>query len=184
MPTNVASYAVSTNVDQSTADGYKGSEFLWGSRKGVQPTAETVAITVNHVMSNILVYIKPGNGFTDETLAASTVGVTICNVKTEATVNLSTGVATAAGAAKSVTPYDETGYYRALIVPQTVAANTALVIVTVNGIQYTYTPSSAIELKSNTQHKFTVTVNKVGSGVDIGVGNWTTDETDYGGSAE
>ena len=184
VPANVAAYAVSTNTNQSTADGYKGSEFMWGKREGVMPTSETVSITVNHVMSNVLVYIKPGEGLTDETIAASTVGVTICNVMTEATVNLATGVTTATGAAKSVTPYDETGYYRALIVPQTVAANTVLVIVTVNGFQYTYTPSTAVELKPNTQHKFTVTVNKIGSGVDIGVDSWTTDETDYGGWAE
>lgn len=183
-PTNVGSYAITTSTDQSTDAGYKGSEFLWGKRESVLPTSETVAITVTHTMSNILVYVKPGTGFTEETLGASTVSVKICNVKTDATVNLATGAATATGSGKSVIPHDESGYYRALIVPQTVSANTALVIVTVNDVQYTYTPDKDIELKSNTQHKFTVTVNKVGSGVDIGVGSWTTDETDYGGSAE
>ena len=183
-PANVSAYAVSTNPDQSTDDGYKGSEFLWGKREGVLPSPETVNVTVNHVMSNVFVYIKPGKGFTDEMLTAAAVNVKIVNVKTDATVNLATGVVTAAGAAKTVTPHDETGYYRALIVPQTVAANTALIIVTVNDVQYTYTPTENVELKSNTQHKFTVTVNNVGNGVDIGVGNWTTDETDYGGSAE
>ena len=183
-PTNVSAYAVSTNTDQSTESGYKGSEFLWGKREGVLPTTETVAITVNHIMSNLLIYVKPGNGFTDEMFASSTVSVKICNVKTDATVNLATGVVTATGSTKSVTPHDETGYYRALIVPQTAVANTALVIVTIDDVQYTYTPTENIELKSNMQHTLTIMVNKTGSGLGIGVGSWTTDENDYGGSAE
>ena len=183
-PSNVSAYPITVNTDQSTDVGYKGSEFLWGKREGITPTAEPVAVTVKHVLSNVVVYVKPGNGFTEETLASSDIAVKVCNVRTEATVNLATGEASAAGSAKSVVPYDETGYYRALIIPQTIAANTALVIVSVNGVQYTYTPDKSIELKSNTQHKFTVTVNKVGGGVDIGVGGWDIDESDYGGSAE
>lgn len=183
-PANALAYAVSTSTGQDTDAGYKSSDFLWGKREGVAPTSGAVAITVNHVMSNVLVYVKPGDGFTDETLAAAAVSVKICNVKTDATVNLATGVATATGSGKSVTPHDEMGYYRALIVPQTTVANSALIIVTIDGVQYTYTPTESFELKPNTQHKFTVAVNKVGTGVSIGVGNWTTDETDHGGSAE
>jgi hypothetical protein len=38
--------------------------------------------------------------------------------------------------------------------------------------------------KANKQHKFTVTLNKVNNGVNVGIGGWETDEEDYGGSAE
>ena len=110
------------------------------------------------------------------------VGIEIgLGVKTAATINLATGAATATGNATEVTPYLENGQYRALIVPQTTAEG-ALVVVTVDGVDYTLT--RAMTFKANKQHKFTVTLNKVSNGVNVGIGGWETDEEDYGGSAE
>ena len=53
---------------------------------------------------------------------------------------------------------------------------------TVDGVDYTL--AKGFTFKANTQHKFTVTVNKASSGVDIGVGDWEIDDTDNGGAAE
>lgn len=178
---NTAAHAFATKADQSVLANYKASEFLWGKTAGAAPTEEAVGITVNHVFSNVLVILKAGNGFTEETFAAATKSVRICNVKTGATIDLSTGIATADGAATSVIPYNEGDYYRALIVPQTVAEG-ALVQATVDGTIYTL--SRGFTFRANTQHKFTVTVNKVSGGVNIGIGGWDVDEEDYGGSAE
>ena len=160
---------------------YKASEFLWGKVAGIAPTEEAVNITTNHTFSNALVILKPGDGFTEESLAAATKSVKICGVKTNATINLATGVATANGNATEVTPYLENGQYRALIVPQTTAEG-ALIVVTVDGVDYTL--SRSMTFKANKQHKFTVTLNKVSNGVNVGIGGWETDEEDYGGSAE
>ena len=81
----------------------------------------------------------------------------------------------------NVTPYLDGAQYRALIVPQT-TADGPLVVVTVDGVDYTL--SRAMTFKANKQHKFTITLNKTSNGVNIGIGGWTEDEEDYGGSAE
>ena len=135
---------------------YKASEFLWGKSAGIAPTEEAVGITVSHTFSNMVITLKPGDGFTAESLAAATKSVKICGVKTGATIDLATGVATANGNATEVTPYLDGAQYRALIVPQTTAGG-ALIVVTVNGTDYTL--SRAMTFKANKQHKFTVTLN-------------------------
>ena len=178
---NTAAYAFATKADQSTLANYKASEFLWGKVEAVTPTEEAVDITVNHSFSNALVILKPGDGFTEEKLAAAEKSVKICGVKPGATIDLATGVATATGNKTNVTPYLENGQYRALIVPQTTEEG-ALIVVTVDGVDYTLTRS--MTFKANKQHKFTVTLNKVSNGVNVGIGGWETDEEDYGGSAE
>lgn len=178
---NTAAHAFATKADQSSLANYKASEFLWGKTTGVAPTEEAVNITTNHTFSNALVILKPGDGFTEESLAAATKSVKICGIKTNATIDLATGVATATGNATEVTPYLENGQYRALIVPQTTAEG-ALIVVTVDGVDYTL--SRSMTFKANKQHKFTVTLNKVSNGVNVGIGGWETDEEDYGGDAE
>ena len=180
-PNSVTAYKFSTKADQSTLANYKASEFLWGKTDSVSPTESVVPITVNHMFSNALVVVEPGAGFTAESLAASNVEVKICNIKTDASINLATGVVSASGAPTSVTPLYEGTYYRALIVPQTVEES-ALIIVSVDGVNYTLT--KGFSFKANTQHRFTVTVNKVNNGVNIGIGGWQIDDTDNGGSAE
>ena len=178
---NTAAHAFATKADQSSLANYKASEFLWGKTTGVAPTEEAVNITTNHTFSNALVILKPGDGFTEESLAAATKSVKICGVKTNATIDLATGVATANGNATEVIPYLDGAQYRALIVPQTTAEG-ALIVVTVDGVDYTLT--RAMTFKANKQHKFTVTLNKVSNGVNVGIGGWETDEEDYGGDAE
>lgn len=90
-------------------------------------------------------------------------------------------MANATGNATEVTPYLENGQYRALIVPQT-SAERALIVVTVDGVDYTLTRS--MTFNANKQHKFTVTLNKANNGVNVGIDGWETDEEDYGGDGD
>ena len=53
---------------------------------------------------------------------------------------------------------------------------------TVNGTEYAFKRGFTFE--PGRQHKFTVTVNKTGSGVNVGVGGWEEDDWDNGGDAE
>ncbi|MBR5844628.1 MAG: fimbrillin family protein [Bacteroidaceae bacterium] len=181
-PTNVNAYAFSVNADQSTEDNYWGSDFLWGKASAVSPTSQAVPVTTHHSFSNALLYIVPGDGFTANDLAAANIEVKICNVKTGASINLATGVATATGTATDIKPLNTGAYYRALIVPQTVADGTNLVTVKIDDVTYTY--AKGMTFVANTQHKLTIKVNKTGNGVNIGIGEWETDDEDYGGSAE
>ena len=181
-PSSVTAYPFSVSTDQSVVSNYKASDFLWGKTAGVTPTASTIQITVKHVMSNVLVYLQPGSGFTTQTLAAATKSVTICNTKPASTIDFATGAATATGSVAEIKTSVESGYYRALIVPQTVAAGSDLVKITIDGKDYIL--KQGITFEGNKQHSCTITVNKTGQGVNIGIGNWETDPIDHGGAAE
>ena len=181
-PEDVSAYPFSVQADQSSIENYKASEFLWGKATGISPTADAVPIITNRLMSNMLIWLKPGEGFSEESFASSSIAIRICNVKTDATVDLNTGAMSAFGAVAEVVPYDEGEYYRALIVPQTVADGLNLITVTVDGVEYNFAKGFTFE--PNVQHKFTITVNKSGGGVDITIGGWDPDDDDHGGSAE
>jgi hypothetical protein len=181
-PGNVTEYPFTVNADQSSLNNYKASDFVWGKSTAVAPTEDLINIATHHAMSNIHIYIKPGDGFTAESLAAAQVQVSVRNVKNCAYVNLSTGNVTATGSISQITPYNEGEYYRAIVVPQTVADGSQLIVVNVNGVDYAL--RKGFTFLSGKQHKFTVSVNKTGSGVNVGVGDWEVDTEDNGGDAE
>lgn len=181
-PSSVTAYPFSVKADQSAEANYKASDLLWGRTLGVTPTASDVNITVKHLMSNALVYVTPGDGFTAETLAAANVSVKLQHVKTSATYNLATGETTLTGDAGELVPYKEGDCYRTLLPAQNIASGTALVVVNADGKDYTL--KTGCDFKSNTKHKITVKVSKTSNGVNVGIGAWETDDTDYGGIAE
>lgn len=183
---NISAHPFSVQADQSTEDAFWASDFLWGKTANVSPTPNAVSIQTNHSLSRIIVNIKPGEGFTAESWATATKSVKICDVKTSATIDLSTGVASAIGNAGEVIPLAaaETGTtisYKAMIVPQVVADNSKLVVVTVDGTDYVY--RKGYTFSRNTVHTFTVTVNKSGSSVDVTIGEWDIDNTTNEGDA-
>ncbi|MDR0988131.1 MAG: fimbrillin family protein [Prevotellaceae bacterium] len=176
--TSVSDVSVSVPADQSTMDKYKTGDFLWGKATSA-PTTNAVSITTNHVMSNLIITLEAGEGYTTETLAAAKKQITINSTKATGTLHLATGTVTATGTASDITPLTVDGYYRALIVPQTVTDAT-LITLTID--DQSYTLKQTITFKANTQHKCKLTVGKVGNGINIGIGGWESDENDYGGS--
>ena len=182
VPADVNAHSFQTATDQSTLAAYKASDFVWGKTEDVAPTKETVRINTSHILSNVKIIVKPGDGFTTESLAVADIKVRVNDVLTEAVIDLADGSVTAAGAVADVTPYDEGEYYRAVVVPQTVADGSELIVLTVNGVDYAL--KKGFTFRQGVRHKFTVTVNKTGNGINIGVSDWEEDEEDNGGAAE
>lgn len=178
---DIHSVAFSVKEDQSSREDYYASEFLYGLTRGAKPSNQAVSITTKHTMSNLLIYLKPGKGYTEETLAAEKIDITITGVKTSATIDLATGVATPAGEPGNMVPHKENGYWRALVVPQEIIEGRLLKVKVGNN---TYELNQTVTFLSNHQHKCTLTVNRIGEGVNIGIGGWETDDTDYGGVLE
>lgn len=180
---SVTSHEFAVKADQSTEDAYKASDLMVGKATNVAPTADATVIPVNHVMSRMLISLEAGNGFTKESLAASTISVKVNGVKCSSTVNLATGAVTPAGSATGVTPLyvaaDNT--YKALIVPQTVAEGN-LITVNVDGRDFNLKKGMTFE--SAKSHKFTVTLSKTSNGVNVTINPWAEDGTDNGGTAE
>jgi hypothetical protein len=167
--------------DQSTEANYKASEFLWGKATSIAPTEQVVSITTNHLFCCAQIKVAAGNGFTTESLAASTVSVKLNGVKTGATVNLSTGEVSATGDAKTITPLKTDNGYKALVVPQSVTG-TNLITINVDGKDYNL--KKDFTFNAGKRDTFTVTVSKTSNGINVNVGAWEDDGTDNGGTAE
>lgn len=182
-PANVTSYAFAVKEDQSAEQAYKESEFLYGKTAGAAPTAEAVNITTKHIFSCAVINVKAGNGFTDEMLAQSAISVKMNGIKTGASINLTNGVATATGAAKTITPLENGNNrsYKALIVPQTASGNN---FITVNIDGRDFNLKKEFTFIGGKRHTFSVTVSKTGNGINVGIGAWEDDDMDNGGVAE
>lgn len=176
---NVEAYPFAVKADQRSETNYKASDFLWGKTTGVAPTKNAVGITVKHAMSNIIVKLVAGNGYTAEDMASASVA--ICGLKTNSTIDLASGVVTATGDAAQITPKKEGEQHRALVVPQSVS-DTDWIKVTIG--DKVYTLNQSVELQSGKQHTCTLTVERTSQGINIGIGGWETDDDDFGGTVE
>lgn len=179
--TDVNAMPFNTNADQSTEAAYRAGDLLIGSAKNVKPTEQAVQIKTRHAMSQMVIDVEPGNGFTQESLAEADVAVKVYGVKTQATVNIAQASVTATGTAASVTPLYDGSVYRAIIVPQDVSEGN-LITITIDGRDYNL--KKAFTFAGGTRHKFTVTPNKTSSGVNVTIESWVDDGTDNGGTAE
>ena len=175
-PDNVSAYAFEVQKDQSTSaaygkiGGYEASDFLWGKTENVAPTDKVIKLGFRHMMASARVTLVEGEGFDDGEWAGLEKAVLLLNTKRESTIDLATGEVTAVGNVPSTgtIPYVNGGDYRAIIVPQTVAAGTPLVSVTVGGTPYYLKKDAAFTYVPSKQHNFTITVNKrAGSGYEF-----------------
>ena len=167
-PDNVSAYAFEVQKDQSTTaaygkiGGYEASDFLWGKAQNIAPTDKVIKLGFRHMMASARVTLAEGTGFAEGEWGTLEKAVLMLNTKREATINLSTGEVNAAGNVPSTgtIPYANGGDYRAIIVPQTVAAGTPLVSITVGGTPYLLKKAEAFTYAASKQHNFTITVNK------------------------
>lgn len=183
----IAAHPYNVRADQSQEEDFWASDFLWGKSANVTPTVSPVPITVKHVFSRILIDVVPGEGYIDESWAAAKVSVKVVGVKTSSTVDLSSGVAVADGESGEIIPLMKSASgtavsYMAMMVPQTVADNSKLIVVTVDGTDYVY--RKGFTFKANTQHKFSIAVNKNDCRVNVTIGEWEIDDTVNEGVAE
>ena len=104
---NIEAMPWTVNADQSTTEKYKASELLIGKTTDAAPTESAVKIEAKHVLSQIIINLVAGNGFTEASLAAAKISVKINRLKTQATANLSTGAVTAQGDDTDLIPLKE-----------------------------------------------------------------------------
>ena len=178
---DVNAMSFSVKIDQSSESAYKASELLIGSTKDVAPTESAVVINAKHVLSQMIVNVAAGNGFTTESLAAANIGVTINGTKVSATVDIASSTVSATGDAQSIKPWNTNGAWKALVIPQSIE-ETNLITVNVDGKDYNL--KKAFTFVGGKSHKFTVTVSKTSNGINVNIDGWETDDTDNGGVAE
>lgn len=174
-------------ADQSDVNSYKKSDVIVGSTLNVAPSQTTVHIASKHVMSRVVIALKPGEGFTDASLAASDVKVTLNVPAVSANIDLATGkvepIMNYDGESLTMTPmtpYKDGNVYRAIVVPQQVA-QTNLIKVNVDGRDFLF--SKAFNFESGKSYTFNVTLAKESSGLNATITGWDSDDVDYGGTA-
>lgn len=141
-PTSIEAYPFEVARDQSKGveygqmAAYEASDFLWAKTKNVTPTASKVTLSFHHQMSAARVRFSQGEGWTDAAeFAAVKKEVLVTNTIRKSTIDLSTGVVTPVGEAPltGIIPMADYDEFRAIVVPQTVAAGTTLLTITVDG---------------------------------------------------
>lgn len=177
---NVESIKFTTPVNQSTLSGFKSAEILWGHAALKSPSEEYVNILTSHMMCQFVIEVKPGKGFNAESLYNSISKIRVNNVMNQSVLNLKTGMLYAEGSPTDIAPYYDGKTYRIMLAPQTVLATSPLITITIDGRERTL--SKNIQFVSNTRKKCTITIDKLNEGINVSIGGWIDDGTDYGGT--
>lgn len=155
---------VVVKADQSTKEGFEGSDFISAKAQTVQfdnPTLE-----FSHRTARITVLLKPGDGIPS---------VTGANVSV-------TGLGTDNGNPATIRTYAPDGNtYEALTAPQTVKANTPFIQVDLGGGTYYFRPKNDVVLAAGSRYTYTVSVTA--KGLELAgctIGDWTNGSGESG----
>lgn len=167
-PDDVDAYAFTVQTDQAkaaqggTLGGYEASDFLWGKAEKIAPTEQVIRLPLKHRMANARVTLRMGEGFSETDWAGFTKNVLVLNTKVKSNICLSAGTVEATGEASTtgIIASRNGDEFRAIVVPQTIAAAVPLFSITVNGINYTFSKDAAFEYVAGKMHNFTIQVDK------------------------
>ena len=150
--------------DQSTREGFEGSDFIAALNKTVQ--FDHPMLEFSHRTARITVLLKPGDGITSVTGADVSV----------------TGLSTDNGNPTTIKTYAPGGdTYEALAAPQTVKANTPFIQVDLDGGTYYFRPQSDVALVAGSRYTYTVSVTA--KGLELAgctIGDWTNGSGESG----
>lgn len=141
-PSSIDSYPFEVAKDQTTPAehdqmaAYEASDFLWAKAEAITPTAAKVKMKFQHKMSSARVRFIQGEGWADEAeFAAVKKEVLVTNTIRKSTIDLSTGEVTPTGdkPLDGIIPIEDGGEFRAIVVPQTVAAGEEVLVITIDG---------------------------------------------------
>lgn len=167
-PTSVEAYPFEVAKDQSTdaangqLGGHEASDFLWGKAADVAPTTQRINIKFEHRMAGVLVSLAEGTGFAEGEFARLEKAVLVTNTVRKAVIDLATGEVTPSGDVPTTgtVPYKRDDAFRAVVVPQTVAASTPLFSITVDGTPYLFRKAEPFAYTGGRLHKFTIEISK------------------------
>ena len=172
-PESIDAYAFTVQRDQSTSSengtmgGYEASDFLWGKAENVAPTTSVVRLSMSHRMANARVTLVEGTGFEAGEWVKTEKTVLVTNLCREATINLADGTVTQNGGIESTAtiPSRVNDEWRAIVVPQSVAAGTTLFSITIGGVPYKFSKNENFTYMPGRMSNFSIRVDKkAGSG--------------------
>lgn len=155
---------VVVKADQSTKEGFEGSDFISAEAQTVQ--FDHPMLEFSHRTARITVLLKPGDGITSVTGADVSV----------------TGLGTDNGNSATIRTYEAgSDTYEALAAPQTVKVNTPFIQVDLGGGTYYFRPQSDVVLEAGSRYTYTVNVNATGLTLEgCTIGGWTDGGSESG----
>ena len=168
-PSSIEEYNFEVQKDQSKAKtttslgGYEASDFLWAKVENVAPTEGKIKVQLDHKMAGIHVILAEGTGFEEGEFALIAKSVLATGVTRKASINIATGVVTPVGEAQTtgivMCPQTD-GSFRAVVAPQTVAAQTSLFGITIEGLTYKFRKDTDITYEAGKVSQFTIKINR------------------------
>ena len=165
----------SVQTDQSTAEGYTASDFLWAQRKAVTAADGTIDLTFAHCMSRLMIRLVKGDSYEGE--LPEEAEVYIHNTFTDATIDLHAGVVTRNPHASRHTIHARkvgNHRYSAVVIPQRLDNRMPLVEVVSHGVSFLY--ESKFLFKPGIQHNVLLTLSNNPEQIKIEIGgekeNW------------
>ncbi len=142
--------------DQSTREGFEGSDFISAEAQTVQ--FDHPMLEFSHRTARITVLLKPGDGITSVTGADVSV----------------TGLSTDNSNPATIRTYEAGGdTYEALTAPQTVKANTPFIQVDLGRGTFYFRPKNDVVLEAGNRYTYTVRVNATGLTLEgCTIGDW------------
>lgn len=196
---DVSASGFEVQKDQSAAatatslSGYEASDWLWGKAEDITPSESKVRIPLSHRLSAVQVTLVEGTGFGEEEFASIAKSVILTNTTRKATLDYSTGTATPLGAPQLdgiVMCPQEDGAFRAIVIPQSVAANTQLFAITLDGISYSFKQNATVSYQAGKQLNVSIKLNKKSLAgdyeltlADTQITDWIEDRNTHGGEA-
>ena len=159
-------FTVKTNQSVTPSDGsmgdYEASDFLWGKVAGVEPTSNVIRLPMTHRMANARVTLVEGSGFEAGEWTDVKKEILVSNTVQEAVIDLSTGTVTPDGepGATSIIPSRKGDEWRAIVVPQSIAAGTSLFSITIGGIPYRFSKPDDFTYTAGKMSNFAIKVDK------------------------
>ena len=169
-PTSIEEYPFEVAKDQRTPaehgqmGAYEASDFLWATCKNVTPTAAKVNLRFQHKMSSARVRFTMGDGWADaEEFESVKKEVLVTNTIRKSTIDLATGEVTPTGEKPldGIIPVEDNGEFRAIVVPQTVAAGEAVLVITIDGHPRKYVRDVATEYEPGKITNYDLKIKKV-----------------------
>lgn len=154
-----------TSGTEQNMGGYETSDLLYAKVTKAMPTAGAIDMTFNHALAGIRVTLVKGSGFAADEWSSIDKSVIVTNTVTDGKIDLSDGsVTTGSTAPASIIPLVYGEDFRAVTVPQTVAAGTRLFAITVDGQGYDFARDADMVFRQGKMHSFTITVSKKADG--------------------
>lgn len=177
-----------TNESITLGDNMAANDLLIATATGRKAAGGAVPLTFDHVMSRVSVNLTFNENM-DST--APTVDKVVLRCRLAGSVNYSDKTAEASGATANMTMTPvASGTFRAVTLPQTLAAGEDMIVITIAGHNYSFAHTAALALEPGKNRNINLTVNGTAPEdltVSLGgitINDWSNSQPLEGGEAQ